>query len=778
MTLRTLTILICISAAVLAVRAGVIRELVASPSLDSPVFNPDSHYAHTSWPTIHRDSRNSDFVPYSILPTSRIRWTALDGAALIVPPVIGPEGNLYVTSGRGPGTSHLHAFDRNGRLLWESELQSSLSDLDSRAVGGAPVVDQLGDLYVSDSNQIWAFHSNGTVKWVVDLPEPHRPLISCILSREGFVGGITSGGKVVFVHRHDGTLAAPILDLPGGSGPVGPPIPPGTWGGGLMDPDIIPQTYHGFFGFEAEVANTPAVDPTSGRIFVTAAGLQRDEGVLYGIDFRDGEFIIAFQSPHAAGSGTSPSIAPDGSQVYAVGGDRVLVAYDAKTGEIQWRAGSAGSAASPALAPDGTIFTGDRQFVFALDPLDGTTIWKADLSPLAAEYLPRRMWSRDTTVLPVAYVNSVVTVTPSHLLVAVVVGYQIVLPDLGPTPPQPRITLLSAIDIRDGRILSTRQVRDTSEAIISAGSDGRVYFPHCAVLSSIFYYGINPQLPPRLRTMGPPPGGLTVLEPESFREHVSAGIHWVRQLAMVSMQYLDAGDAANAVKGMVMARDQLAASLDSINTDLRESRELGGARVEALRLTLARAALQLRQAEDVLLTDVQQYRMRVNLALGSLEDALLILDRRLYVRMDIAPQTCPNVIDVHPGSKATLELAVFGDRDFDVMDINPNSLTLTRGDGLGGRALPLASARGVVRRTANLNAPVDDELCSCQSMHVDRFDDVVFTFLAAQLVQALDLSAGLDEPLVLKLSGTLLNGTPFHAIDCLMPVVRSLPAPP
>ena len=75
-------------------------------------------YGQAPWASVHRDSRNSDFSPLVTTTKLRTSWSVLDGAALINPGVIDSNGNHYVTSGRGPGFSHLHAIDANGNLLW------------------------------------------------------------------------------------------------------------------------------------------------------------------------------------------------------------------------------------------------------------------------------------------------------------------------------------------------------------------------------------------------------------------------------------------------------------------------------------------------------------------------------------------------------------------------------------------------------------------------------------------------------------------------------------
>ncbi|MFQ6009379.1 MAG: hypothetical protein ACE5K8_10575, partial [Candidatus Zixiibacteriota bacterium] len=81
------------------------------------------YYAQTDWPTLHRDSMNSDYVPFAGPDSLVTNWTALDRQSVLTAVTIGPEGNLYVTTGIGAGKKeHLYAFDRNGDLIWVTKL--------------------------------------------------------------------------------------------------------------------------------------------------------------------------------------------------------------------------------------------------------------------------------------------------------------------------------------------------------------------------------------------------------------------------------------------------------------------------------------------------------------------------------------------------------------------------------------------------------------------------------------------------------------------------------
>ena len=245
------------------------------------------YYGQVPWASVHRDSRNSDFSP--VLTSENLVKSAsvLDGAALINPGVIDIHGNHFVTSARGAGFSHLHAFDGNGRLLWESPKQITADDLDSYAGFNAPVIDYLGDIYIGDGNQLWAFHPDGELKWITPLPEPGDPFVYQVISRQGYVGGITTQGKVLFYERDTGILAIPVFNLPAGVAPQKGPSLPGLWQGGLMDNAVIPLFKQIAFGYGVQVANAPAVHPETGRIFITAAGPKQGgkfTGILYGLD--------------------------------------------------------------------------------------------------------------------------------------------------------------------------------------------------------------------------------------------------------------------------------------------------------------------------------------------------------------------------------------------------------------------------------------------------------------------------------------------------------------
>jgi outer membrane protein assembly factor BamB len=171
---------------------------------------------------------------------NRIARRLLEGHPIFWPPISGPEGHLYVTSGKGPGHSNLHAFDGDGELLWKTPPQQST----------------------------------------------------------------------------------------------------------LMDPAILGFMFDLIQGWEMEVANTPALHPQTGRIYITAAGAEANSGVLYGIDVFNDRLEIAFQAPMGGGSGSSPAVSHDGRQVYALDEDGHMVAIDAGSGERLWQTpeGGGGSA--------------------------------------------------------------------------------------------------------------------------------------------------------------------------------------------------------------------------------------------------------------------------------------------------------------------------------------------------------------------------------------------------------------------------------------------------
>ncbi len=561
-------------------------------------------YAQSSWPSVHRDSRNSDDAPYAVSRFNEVKWTALDGASLFGAPSIGPEGNLYATTGQGPGTSHLHAFDRDGNLLWESAPQQDVNDLDSSAAGNIALVDCNGDVYISDANQFWAFHSDGSIKWIKPLPVDSGPLISPVFSRGGLVGGVSGRGKVLFYDRDTSDLAYPILDLPGSGGPIPTDPPPdGLLAGGLVDPEIIETLFYGLFGNVYEVVNTPAIHPTTGRLYIVGGGATPEVGTLYGIDFGESTLSIAFESSIAGGSGSSPAISPNGDQVYAVGGDSVITAFDAETGVALWNADRAGLAASPTVGRDGTIYTGFLESITALNPEDGSIKWSTDLNERALEALPPIPALRPVLPggQPLIVVNSVITTTPEYLWAAAVLSYEYTSLDLPNVLGIPRATLLLALRPDDGSIAQGVVLRDTCGGTISIGTRGDIYVSHSALISSLYYYEVNP-LMPDIFDVPQPIGGLTALGPMRRRDHFHAGIQWAEVLSRETREGLEVESPEELGHRLGTARNQISALRDALSTAVEED-ELAPLSATSIRWRLEESRTALGEARALLLGD-------------------------------------------------------------------------------------------------------------------------------------------------------------------------------
>gem|GEM_PF-6344707 len=390
--------------------------------------NLSPQYFDSIWPAGHRDSSNTDFVPIALATSFELYKHLLKGHAIFWPPTVGLDGTSYVVTGAPPGNSHLFAISPDGEVLWSAKPQESLADLDSFAIMNAPTIDAEGDVYVGDRNQLWAFKPNGDVKWVVDLKQygVDWGFMTVVLSRQRFVGGVTTNGKVLFFWSHNGKLAMPPLDLPGGPGPAPEDEPPESLWKGVMDPDLVPFLFNLIQGWKLEVANTPALHPETGRLYITAAGASPGTGMLYGIDISDDALTIAFQAPMGGGSGTSPAISHDGSAVYAVDELGRMIAVDANTGQRLWQSDEGGGgSASPSIGPDETIYTPFQDGITAYTE-DGRVRWKKSYSGLCKERLPDPggIWSYVLSE-PVAFIDSIVTVGMRHGWMNVVCGYHL-----------------------------------------------------------------------------------------------------------------------------------------------------------------------------------------------------------------------------------------------------------------------------------------------------------------------------------------------------------------
>ncbi len=137
------------------------------------------------------------------------------------------------------------------------------------------------------------------------------------------------------------------------------------------------------------------------------------------------------------------------------------------------------------------------------------------------------------------------------------------------------------------------------------------------------------------------------------------------------------------------------------------------------------------------------------------------------VHLDIKPGSCPN--PVNPRSMGVVPMAILGSESFDVAQIDVDSLTLARADGVGGIAPPLTGRHGPRPRINDVTAPVEGEPCDCHHAGRDGIDDLLLKISTPELTEALELrSLTRGESVMLTLSGSLFDGTAFEAYDCIV----------
>ncbi|QYG92498.1 PQQ-binding-like beta-propeller repeat protein [Iamia sp. SCSIO 61187] len=289
-------------------------------------------YAPT-WSAIHADGRNSDFAPIPGPDALEPAWSYATGGMITVGPTSDPDGRVYLTDNGGP--CHLQALDgATGEVEWCTE------ELDLGAAISSALIDREGHVFVADSQALHAFDRDGALLW--EAPIVGVPL-SAQLTPAGSVVLVTNIGQVHVVDRATGEPVVPVRELiPGRRFTLAESLWPCARGlPGCPSANTIavhPDTGRVFFTWW---------EPGAPRASVRAIDIDEDEGAITDAWSNDG-------LPN--GSGSSPTVSADGTRVYVTDGVDSLHALDADTGAIIWsyRIGwNAGG--SPSVSPDGLV---------------------------------------------------------------------------------------------------------------------------------------------------------------------------------------------------------------------------------------------------------------------------------------------------------------------------------------------------------------------------------------------------------------------------------------
>jgi hypothetical protein len=139
----------------------------------------------------------------------------------------------------------------------------------------------------------------------------------------------------------------------------------------------------------------------------------------------------------------------------------------------------------------------------------------------------------------------------------------------------------------------------------------------------------------------------------------------------------------------------------------------------------------------------------------------------LQVPLDIKPGSCPNPFNVN--SRGVLPVAIVGTMDFDVLGVDLDSLEISRADGVGGSLAPMSGPPGPHTVYEDSATPFDGDDCECDEEESDGIVDIGMKFSSAHLTTALMLgTVPHDAAVELVVSGTLMDGTPFTASDCVL----------
>lgn len=275
------------------------------------------------WPGIHSDGHNSGTSTVTGSRELEPAWSRPIGSPVATPASIAANGQVFLTT-KTEGGCNLFSFQMdNGRKRFCAALAPG-------AAASTPIVDGATNVYVGDDGGMSSFNEHGQLRWRTQLVG--TPL-SAQFTGDGNVLSVSQLGAVDVFSRQTGDRIVPPFSLmPLPDFLANPDVPVNLDGRGLD------ECFAGTAG--CPVANTPAIDPATGKFFVTVWRPGAPTASLVGLTYTGGDNARMTQDWSSdilpGGSATSPTISHDGKTVYVADNEGTLIAVDAADGTTKW----------------------------------------------------------------------------------------------------------------------------------------------------------------------------------------------------------------------------------------------------------------------------------------------------------------------------------------------------------------------------------------------------------------------------------------------------------
>jgi hypothetical protein len=145
----------------------------------------------------------------------------------------------------------------------------------------------------------------------------------------------------------------------------------------------------------------------------------------------------------------------------------------------------------------------------------------------------------------------------------------------------------------------------------------------------------------------------------------------------------------------------------------------------------------------------------------------------VVAQLDIMPGVCTNQLNKR--ARQTLSMALVGSKSFDVSEVDPESIVLTRAGDHREMIPPSLPASFGLTRATDVASSHDGDVCECPPSGPDGRKDLVLEFDTSKVIRGLGLSSKQPGTSVrLTMKGFLFDGTAFEASDCLIAPATAL----